>query len=106
MNLDEARRVAGDLERLFNAETDKMHADAKLWPFETATALQMARNYTHRVFRFLAATDDPDGPCVAEARTAFEHVERYGASLGAVFESNADLALAVDALKDLLRDAA
>lgn len=102
MNLDEARRVAGDVERLFNAETDRLHADAKLWPFETATALQMARNYAYRVRQFLAATDDPSSPCVAGARTAFEGVKRYSASLGAVFDGNADLALAVDGLRVLL----
>lgn len=96
--LQDALGAAETLETALYAEGDKLHANASLWPRTTADALLQARTYAHRVRRFLGVN------AIAEAQKAFDAIDRQ--RLRPVLDANADLALAFDALKDLLRDAA
>lgn len=92
----DAGEAASALEKALYAEGDRLHADASLWPRATADALLQARTYAYRVRRFLGVD------AVAEARAAFDAIDRE--RLQPVFDANADLALAFDALRELLTE--
>jgi hypothetical protein len=100
--MQDALESAAALQAAFDAECGKLHDDAKRWPSGTATALLFARQYAHHVRRFLSVATDAGHPAFAEAKKAFGHIEQQ--PLSVVFNGDADLRLAFDALKNLLAE--
>jgi hypothetical protein len=88
--------AASALCKAFNAEGDRLHADASLWPRATADALLQGRHYAERVRRFLGVG------AVVEARQSYDAIAWQ--ALHAVFDGNADLAVAAAVLREFLLD--
>ena len=96
-----------DLQQAFDAECARVSEAAtsgkpRPWPQDTATALLVCRSYAHYIRRYLAAANDA---ATAEAAKCFGFIESYEKQLGDVFDGNADLRLAFDALRGVLAPA-
>lgn len=89
-----------DLQAAMYRESNLLHADATGWPPETANALLQAKTHAHRVRRFLVAGTSAD--LLAEAEKSFRAIDAE--RLWPVFDGNAHLPLAFDALAGFLAE--
>jgi hypothetical protein len=94
--MPDALEAASALEKALYAENDRLHSGEAKWSSATAIALLQAKTYAHRVRRFLGVG------AIAEARKAFDAIGWQ--SLNAVFDGNADLAVAAAAVRELLAE--